>query len=72
MQLRAVRVTEKSVNLYMQANLDQWLILAGMTLEEFREKYDADVFQLVKAINFLINAGGGENDVKEKAPDTEG
>ena len=55
MQLRSIRVTEKGVNLYVQGSLEQWLVLAQMPKETFIDKYDADIFQLIKAINFLIN-----------------
>jgi hypothetical protein len=55
MQLRSIRVTEKGVNLYVQGSLEQWLALARLTKEDFIAKYDADIFQLIKFINSLLN-----------------
>ena len=54
MQLRAVRVTNKSTGLQIYASLEQWLILAKMTMKEFEEEMDADVFQFIKHLNSLV------------------
>lgn len=53
MQLRSVRIhpVDEVPLLKIEAPLEQWITLLGLTTEEFQAEFNGDIFLLIKHMN---------------------
>ena len=61
MQLKDARMYRNTLYMKIDAPIDQWVELLGMTWDDFEKEYDGSAFKLIKFMN--VKAGGKKDDL---------